>query len=173
MKRIINEMKLRLPALSRNEAVARSVISSFAAELDPTVEELCAIDDFGAITAGCVVDFFSHPQNIALCERLTAAGLVTSSTAAPRTEQLAGLTFVLTGTLPTLSRDEASAMIKAQGGKVSGSVSQKTDYVVAGEAAGSKLTRAQELGVTVIDEAALLAMLGSSGGDEQTAIDLS
>ncbi len=138
-----------------------------------TVDELCAINDFGAITAKCVVDFFSHPQNVALCERLMAAGLVTASTAAPRTEQLAGLTFVLTGTLPSLPRDEASAMIKAQGGKVSGSVSKKTDYVVAGEAAGSKLTKAQELGVAVIDEAALLAMLNASGGEEQTAIDLS
>ena len=66
---------------------------------------------------------------------------------------------MLTGTLPTMSRDEASALIKAQGGKVSGSVSKKTDYVVAGEAAGSKLTKANELGVTVIDEATLLEML--------------
>ena len=72
----------------------------------------------------------------------------------------AGKTFVLTGTLPTLTRDEASALIKAQGGKVSGSVSKKTDFVVAGEAAGSKLTKANELGVTVIDEATLLEMLG-------------
>jgi DNA ligase (NAD+) len=92
---------------------------------------------------------------------------VTTSTAAPRTEQLAGLIFVLTGTLPTMSRDEASALIKAQGGKVTGSVSKKTDYVVAGEAAGSKLTKAQELGVKVIDESALLDLLGQ---DSQTMI---
>ncbi len=127
-----------------------------------TAEELCALNDFGTITADCVVNYFSHPQNVALCERLIAAGLVTTSTAAPRTEQLSGLTFVLTGTLPTMSRDEASALIKAQGGKVSGSVSKKTDYVVAGEAAGSKLTKAQELGVKVIDESSLLTMLGQS-----------
>ena len=81
------------------------------------------------------------------------------SIAAPASDRYAGKTFVLTGTLPTLSRDEASALIKAQGGKVSGSVSKKTDFVVAGEAAGSKLTKANELGVTVIDEATLLEML--------------
>ena len=75
------------------------------------------------------------------------------------------MTFVLTGTLPTLSRDDASAMLKAKGAKVSGSVSKKTDYVVAGEAAGSKLTKAQELGVTVIDEAQMLAMLGEHPSD--------
>jgi DNA ligase (NAD+) len=87
------------------------------------------------------------------------AGLETKSTAAPTGDRYAGKTFVLTGTLPTLTRDEASAMIKAQGGKVSGSVSKKTDFVVAGEAAGSKLTKAQSLGVTVIDEDTLLTMI--------------
>ena len=129
------------------------------AAMDATVEELCAIPDFGEITAFCVVNYFSHEQNRNLCRRLADAGLVTTSTAAPTSDRYAGKTFVLTGTLPTMSRDEASALIKAQGGKVSGSVSKKTDYVVAGEAAGSKLTKANELGVTVIDEATLLEML--------------
>ena len=129
------------------------------AAMEATVEDLCAIPDFGEITALCVVNYFSHEQNRALCHRLTEAGLVTKSTAAPTSDRYAGKTFVLTGTLPTMSRDEASALIKAQGGKVSGSVSKKTDYVVAGEAAGSKLTKAIELGVTVIDEATLLEML--------------
>ena len=129
------------------------------ATMDATVEELCAIPDFGEITALCVVNYFSHEQNRALCRRLTDAGLTTVSTAAPTGDRYAGKTFVLTGTLPTMSRDEAAALIKAQGGKVSGSVSKKTDYVVAGEAAGSKLTKANELGVTVIDEATLLEML--------------
>ncbi|MFP5074387.1 BRCT domain-containing protein [Neisseria sp. WLZKY-1] len=77
-------------------------------------------------------------------------------------ESVAGKTFVLTGTLPTLKRDQAQAMIEAAGGKVSGSVSKKTDYVVAGEAAGSKLEKANALGVAVLDEAALLAMLGKA-----------
>ena len=129
------------------------------AVMEATVEELCAIPDFGEITALCVVNYFSHEPNRALCRRLSEAGLLTKSTAAPTGDRLAGKTFVLTGTLPTMSRDEASALIKAQGGKVTGSVSKKTDYVVAGEAAGSKLTKANELGVTVIDEAALLDML--------------
>lgn len=129
------------------------------AAMDATVEDLCAIPDFGEITALCVVNYFSHEQNRNLCRRLADAGLVTTSTAAPTSDRYAGKTFVLTGTLPTMSRDEASALIKAQGGKVSGSVSKKTDYVVAGEAAGSKLTKANELGVTVIDESTLLEML--------------
>ena len=124
-----------------------------------TVEELCDIEDFGQITAECVVNFFSHPQNVELCERLTAAGLLTEATARPSDDFFAGLTFVLTGTLPTMTRDEASAKIKAAGGKTAGSVSAKTSFVVAGEAAGSKLTRARQLGVTVIDEETLLRML--------------
>ena len=124
-----------------------------------TIEELCGIEDFGAITAECVVNFFSHPQNIELCERLTAAGVLTVSTAKPTEDFFKGLTFVLTGTLPTLTRDEAADMIKQAGGKVSGSVSSKTSYVVAGEAAGSKLTKANALGVPVIDEDTLRAMI--------------
>ncbi len=126
---------------------------------DATVEEICEIEDFGQITAECVVNWFSHPQNRALCERLTEAGVNTKAVAAPVGEKFKGLTFVLTGTLPTMSRDEASAKIKAAGGKVSGSVSSKTSYVVAGEAAGSKLTKAQVLGVKIIDESELLSML--------------
>ena len=126
---------------------------------DATVEVLCEIEDFGQITAECVTDYFSHPQNRALCQRLIDAGLLTSSTAVTLDERFAGMTFVLTGTLPTMSRDEASELIRQRGGKVSGSVSKKTTYVVAGEAAGSKLTKAQTLGVTVIDEATLLNMI--------------
>ncbi len=127
--------------------------------MEATVEELCEIEDFGEITARCVVDFFSHPQNRELCQRLTAAGLTTTAVSEPVGDLFAGSTFVLTGTLPTMSRDEASALIKAAGGKVSGSVSKKTTYVVAGEAAGSKLTKAQSLGVKIISEEELLEML--------------
>ena len=124
-----------------------------------TEEELCALEDIGQISASCIVNFFSHPQNRALCEKLKVAGVLTEAVSAPKGDRLAGKTFVLTGTLPTMTRDEASERIKAAGGKVSGSVSSKTSFVVAGEAAGSKLTKAQSLGVSVIDEAALLAML--------------
>ena len=161
LERLIYALGIRNVGAVAAEALAARY-GSLDACMKATTEELCALNDFGAVTADCVVNYFSHPQNVALCERLVAAGLVTTSTAAPRTEQLAGLTFVLTGTLPTMSRDEASALIKAQGGKVSGSVSKKTDYVVAGEAAGSKLTKAQELGVKVIDESALLDLLGQA-----------
>ncbi|MBE6596029.1 MAG: NAD-dependent DNA ligase LigA, partial [Ruminococcaceae bacterium] len=124
-----------------------------------TAEELCGIEDVGQITADYVVDYFSHPQNVALCRRLMAAGVETAAVAAPKGDKLQGLTFVLTGTLPTMSRDVASELIRAAGGKVTGSVSKKTSFVVAGEEAGSKLTKAQALGVPVIDEEALLRML--------------
>ena len=124
-----------------------------------THEELCEIEDFGEITADCVLNFFSHEPNVRLCEKLTELGLLTEATAAPTDNKLEGLTFVLTGTLPTMSRDEASALIKSAGGKTVGSVSSKTSYVVAGEAAGSKLTKAQSLGIKVITEAELLELL--------------
>ncbi len=124
-----------------------------------TEEDLIAIDDFGEITARSVINFFSHETNITLCNALKDAGLLTEAVKEAASDKLSGLTFVLTGTLPTLSRDEATELIKAQGGKVSGSVSKKTSYVVAGDAAGSKLTKAQSLGVAVIDEAQLLEML--------------
>ncbi len=128
---------------------------------EATAEELCSLPDFGEITALCVIEYFSHPQNRELCSRLKAAGLVTEAVAKQASSGFAGLTFVLTGTLPTMSRDEASALIKTNGGKVSGSVSGKTDYVVAGDAAGSKLTKAQQLGVKIISEEELLAMIAA------------
>ena len=124
-----------------------------------SVEQIAELEDFGQITAECVVNFFSHPQNVALCQRLKEAGLITVNTNEPKGELLAGLSFVLTGTLPTMSRDEASELIKRAGGKVVGSVSKKTDYVVAGEAAGSKLTKAQSLGIKIISEEELLELL--------------
>jgi DNA ligase (NAD+) len=170
LERLIYALGIRNVGAVAAEALAARY-GSLQACMKATVDELCALNDFGAITADCVVNYFSHPQNTALCERLIEAGLVTTSTAAPKSELLAGLTFVLTGTLPTMGRDEASALIKAQGGKVSGSVSKKTDYVVAGEAAGSKLTKAQELGVKIIDESTLLSMLGESSQATLTSQD--
>ena len=126
--------------------------------MNATADELCEIEDFGEITARCVVEFFSHEPCRELCRKLSEYGLNTEAVAAPVGDTLAGLTFVLTGTLPNMSRDEAAEIIKAAGGKVSGSVSSKTSYVVAGEAAGSKLTKAQTLGVKIIDEAEMLRM---------------
>lgn len=126
---------------------------------DATAEEICKIEDFGSVTADCVVNFFSHPQNIALCRRLISAGVLTEATEKQESNIFAGMTFVLTGTLPTMTRDEASDLIKKRGGKVSGSVSSKTTWVLAGEEAGSKLTKAKSLGIPVIDEDAFIKMM--------------
>ena len=127
---------------------------------EATREDILELPDFGEITADCVVNYFSRESSRELCLRLKAAGVLTEVIKKETTAELAGLTFVLTGTLPTMSRDEAGALIKSAGGKVSSSVSAKTAYVVAGEAAGSKLTKAQQLGVKIISEEELLAMLG-------------
>ncbi len=147
-------------------AVAAAALAKYADTLercyDLTAEELVTIDDFGAITADCVVNYFSHEQNRALCDRLIAAGLRITPVQIACGDDLAGMTFVLTGTLPTLSRTEAAAMIKDHGGKVSSSVSKKTTYVVAGDDPGSKLTKANTLGVPVLDEDGLRALLGGS-----------
>ncbi len=127
--------------------------------INASFDDFASIADIGEITATALVEFFASDKTRELCARLTELGLKTDAVAEERAETLAGLTFVLTGTLPTMSRDEASDLIKKAGGKVSGSVSKKTSYVVAGEAAGSKLTKANELGVKVIDEEMLLRML--------------
>nr|MBQ4320428.1 NAD-dependent DNA ligase LigA [Clostridia bacterium] len=125
-----------------------------------TVEEMSAINDIGEITAQNVVDFFAHPQTREIIDELKAFGVVTVYEGAEKDDdRFAGKTFVLTGTLPTLSRNEASAIIEAHGGKVSSSVSKKTDYVLAGAEAGSKLAKAEALGLTIIDEAALFEMV--------------
>ena len=124
-----------------------------------SAEDIFAIENFGEVTADYVVDFFSHQQNRELCARLAAAGVLTVDTSAPVGDLFASKSFVLTGTLPTMSRDEASTLIKQNGGKTVGSVSKKTDYVLAGEAAGSKLTKAQELGIKIISESDLLEMI--------------
>ena len=122
--------------------------------------ELLALPDFGAISARAVIDFFAQEQSLHLLERFQKAGVNLQGTQIDRTNlPLKGQTFVLTGTLPTLGRDEATRLIEAAGGKVSGSVSKKTTYVVAGEAAGSKLLKATELGVAILSEAELLAKL--------------
>ena len=143
--------------------VAAAALASRFGTLDAlscaTAEEISAIENFGEVTADYVVDFFSHPQNIALCKRLEEAGVLTVDNSAPVGDLFAGLSFVLTGTLPTMSRDEASALIKQNGGKTVGSVSKKTDFVLAGEAAGSKLVKAQELGIRIISESDLLSMI--------------
>ena len=127
--------------------------------MNATAEDYLSISDIGAITATALVEFFADEDNRARCNRLAELGVSVNATSKPRLDTLAGLTFVLTGTLPTMSRDEASALIKQSGGKVSSSVSKKTSYLVCGEDAGSKLAKAKELGIPVIDEEALKKML--------------
>jgi DNA ligase (NAD+) len=126
-----------------------------------TSEELSSIYEIGEVVAASVADWFRHPRNRALLKRLAAEG-VEMEMARLGSQRVArvfeGKQFVLTGTLPTLKRDEAKTFIEARGGRVTGSVSKKTDFVVAGEEAGSKLDRAQELGIQVIDEASLLSL---------------
>lgn len=122
-----------------------------------------AIEGLAKKTADSIFGELNSPSIRSIFNGLALAGVMLGTKSAPRVEVqgVAGKTFVLTGTLPTLKRDEAGDKIKAAGGKVSGSVSKKTDYVVAGEEAGSKLEKARELGITILDEAALLAMLGA------------
>ena len=120
-------------------------------------DDVAAIDGFGDVMAESVVKAFGEPHMRDLIEKLRASGVVMTYTKqSSGDDRFAGLTFVLTGTLPTMKRDDAKALIESFGGKVSGSVSKKTNYVVAGEDAGSKLTKAQELGITVLSEAELL-----------------
>jgi DNA ligase (NAD+) len=128
-----------------------------------SVEQLQAVEDIGPVVAASVREYFDEPRNRDLVARLKEAGVRTSGGEAPRpaaATPLAGRTFVLTGTLSALTRDEATTAIEAAGGRVTGSVSKKTDYVVAGEEPGSKLEKARSLGVAVLNERDFLALLG-------------
>lgn len=124
-----------------------------------TREEISAIEDFGAVTAWCVVSYFSHPQTRMMIEGLKKAGVKTKEEPVEKGGAFEGKTFVLTGTLPTLKRAQAGALIEQLGGKTSSSVSKLTDYVLAGEEAGSKLTKAQSLNIPIIDEETFLEMI--------------
>ena len=151
------------------ESTAKDLARHFGtldALMDAPREQLLEVNDVGPIVADSVRQFFAQPHHREIVERLRAVGITwpEASAAEQGPKPLAGLTLVLTGTLPTLGRDQAQALIEAAGGKVSGSVSKKTHYVVAGAEAGSKLAKAQELGVPVIDEAGLRALLEPAGG---------
>ncbi len=146
------------------EATAKELARHFGkldGFLEASEEQLLEVADIGPVVARSITSFLADPLNRELIEQLRAAGIhwPESEPAAIAPKPMAGKTFVLTGTLPNLTRDEAAAKIEAAGGKVAGSVSKKTSYVVAGEEAGSKLVKAQELGVPILDEAALLALL--------------
>ena len=159
LERLLFALGIRQVGAVAGEALA-AVFGNMDACLAASEEDFAAIPDIGPITAANLFTYFAREDVRALLDRLCAAGVsMQAKAAAPLLDVFAGKTFVLTGTLPTLSRDEASKMIKAAGGKVSGSVSKKTDYVLAGEEAGKKLTAARELGIPVIDEPTFLSMI--------------
>lgn len=150
------------------ESTAKDLARHFGkldAVLDASTDQLLQVPDVGPVVAESIHTFFRQPHNREVVEQLRAVGVhwPEGEPAPAALLALAGKTFVLTGTLPTLSRDDAKAMLEAAGAKVAGSVSKKTSYVVAGEEAGSKLDKARELGVPVIDEGGMRALLGGEG----------
>jgi DNA ligase (NAD+) len=165
-KRDLWRLLFGLGILHVGAGVAKALGKSFATLDDlfaTSLPQLTEIEDVGEVIAQSLVNWHGDQRNRKLIERLRQAGLNFRSALYNPSAALgpfAGKTFVLTGTLPTLKREEAAAKIEALGGKVSGSVSKKTDFVVAGEEAGSKLEKAQKLGVKIIDEAAFLKMCG-------------
>ena len=154
------------------EATAKELARHFGqlnTVMAATEKQLHDVADIGPVVANSLWQFFNDPLNVELIAQLRAAGVHWEEGAGepPDVLALAGKTFVLTGTLPNLSRDAAAALIEAAGGKVAGSVSKKTSYVVAGADAGSKLAKAEELGVPILDEAALLILLQNPDGQEK------
>jgi len=160
LARVLMGLGIRFVGERTAELLAQE-FGSIDAVMAATAEELERVEEVGPRISEAILDFFSRPSNLALVESLKAAGVDMTAEKKVRSTQLAGLTFVLTGTLPTLSRDEAKKRIEDAGGKTAGSVSKKTSYVVAGEEAGSKLDKANELKIPVLDEPALLALLES------------
>jgi DNA ligase (NAD+) len=127
--------------------------------MNATADEIASIDGFGDIMAQSAAKFFALPQSRHFINKLREAGVNMQKKGVEADNRFSGMTFVLTGTLPTLKRDEASALIEKHGGKISSSVSKKTTAVLAGEQAGSKLTKAQQLGIRIINEQEFLDML--------------
>ncbi len=159
LSRLINALGIR-----QIGAVAASALAERYGSMDALIgasfEELCEINDIGEVTAGMIRQYFDEPKNLELIKRLRDAGVIMEEVSdTVRGDKLSGISFVLTGTLPTMTRDEATALIKGAGGSVLSSVSKKTGYVVAGDAAGSKLEHARTLGIPVISESELISMI--------------
>ena len=145
------------------ESTAKDLAKHFGgihALMDAPMDELLMVNDVGPVVADSIVSFMSEPHNREVIEQLLVSGIEFQNEERITTVDLSGKTFVLTGTLPTLSRDQAKELLEAAGAKVAGSVSQKTSFVVAVSEAGSKLDKATELGIPILDEAALLKLLG-------------
>lgn len=160
LSRVLTGLGIRFVG-EQTAAILAADFGSVAAIGEASADELQRSEGIGPEVATSVRLFFDQPANRAMVERLRKAGVVMEGAVRARAAAgpLAGKTFVLTGTLPTLTRDEASALIEARGGKVTGSVSKKTDYVVAGDAAGNKLAKARELGIEIVDEEGLHGLL--------------
>lgn len=144
------------------KAAAKAILKVFPDLMslrEASVEALTTVNDIGEVSAGCIRDFFDDEKNQQMFERLMASGVNMTSRQQPQEGPFTGMTFVITGTLPSLERKEAAALVEANGGKVSGSVSKKTSYVLAGERGGSKLTKAAELGIAVINEDQFMQLL--------------
>ncbi|MBP5289114.1 MAG: NAD-dependent DNA ligase LigA [Clostridia bacterium] len=161
LSRLIYALGIRNIGEKTAVALARA-FPTLDALMEASEEALCAVPDVGKVCADSIIAFFENETNRALIARLKEAGLNTKYLGKAAGTKFAGLTFVLTGTLPTLTREEASRMIEDAGGKVSSSVSKKTSFVVAGEAAGSKLTKAQSLGIPLLTEEELLGKLNDA-----------
>ena len=152
-----------IPGIAR--AAARELMRAFhsiPALMKATEEQILAVRDMGGISAKAITRFFADEENQREIADMAAQGVkMEAEEQAAGDDKLAGKTFVITGTLPTLGRKECAALIESHGGRVTGSVSKKTNYLVAGEAAGSKLQKANALGIIVLDEAALLKLMES------------
>jgi DNA ligase (NAD+) len=158
LARVLMGMSIRFVGERTADLLAQE-FGSMDTIMTASAEELERAEEIGPRISRSIMDFFERPANRELIEHLKAAGVKVTAERKQRTTQLAGMTLVLTGTLPNLSREDAKARIESAGGKVSGSVSKKTSYVIAGEEAGSKLDKAHELKVPVLDEAGLLKLL--------------
>jgi DNA ligase (NAD+) len=159
LNRVLFALGIRFVGERTAQLLAES-FGSMDALMAATVGELEAVDEVGPRVAQAIQEFFAEEKNRELVEKLRQAGLTFTAEKKRKTSQLEGLTFVLTGTMPDLTREDAKARIEAAGGRVSGSVSKKTSYLVTGEDAGSKLDKARELKVPVIEQAQLLELLG-------------
>jgi DNA ligase (NAD+) len=151
LERVIYGLGIRFVGERTAQFLAEHFGALDAIETAPE-EELQEVEEVGPRIAKSIVEFFAEPKNRELVEELRAAGLQLKGRKKERGTKLAGKTFVLTGTLANYTRDEAKKLIEDAGGKVAGSVSKKTDYVIAGSDAGSKLDKARELGVAVLEE---------------------
>jgi DNA ligase (NAD+) len=158
LARVLMGLSIRFVGERTAEQLAQE-FGSIDAIMKAGAEGLERVGEVGPRISRAIVDFFTRPANRELIEHLRTAKVKMTAEKKPRSTQLEGLTFVLTGTLPNLSREDAKAKIEAAGGKVAGSVSKKTSYVVAGEEAGSKLDKARELGVPVVDDTGLMQLL--------------